>query len=77
MAKNSLDTCTCAASAGVRPYRGYSTTLLPKCLVAIDVKKMNFTYRPFDYAEERSAQGLRVKMITLISIEKALIANER
>ena len=29
---------------------------------------MNFTYRPFDYAEERSAQGLCVKMIILISI---------
>ncbi len=33
LTKNGLDTCTCAASAGVRPYRGYSTTLLQKCLV--------------------------------------------
>jgi hypothetical protein len=23
----------------------------------MNVKKMNFTYRPFDYAEERTAQG--------------------
>jgi hypothetical protein len=48
----------------LQPYRasqGHFDGVLANCTVAIDVKKMNFTYRPFDYAEERSAQGLRIK----------------
>jgi hypothetical protein len=35
---------------------------------AIDVKIMFFTSPPFDYAGERSAQGLNDKMIILMSI---------
>jgi hypothetical protein len=36
--------------------------------LGIDVKIMFFTSLPFDYAGERSAQGLHGKMIILMSI---------